>query len=124
MDLLESRYEVLLACFTQYAKIKTLTEIIPGDNYSNDKIQLETLLHILEDKNLRFYYLKKYEFEVKEKIKNAINAKEMETFFIEISNIQNEIKELCKIPKEYPFTLEQSLELFDFFASYFENCKK
>jgi hypothetical protein len=124
MDLIESRYEALHACFNQYAKLKIIVDFFPKKNYKYDFIKLESLIHILEDRNLRFFYLKKNEFEIKEKIKNTSNVSEMEKMMVELSNIENEIKNLNKVPEDYPFTLEESLTMFDFFETYSEKIRE
>lgn len=120
MDSIESRYELLYTCFQQYAKINTLLEIIPSGNYDFEANNLHSLLNLLDDKNLRFYHLQSYNFEIQEKLKNITDARTMEKLFRDQVIFEKEIKELNKIPVNYPFTLEQSLALFDFF----ENCSK
>jgi hypothetical protein len=120
MDSIESRYEILYACFQQYAKINTLLEIIPSGNYDFEANNLHSLLNLLDDKNLRFYHLQSYNFEIQEKLKNVTDARTMENLFKDQAIFEKEIKELNKIPVDYPFTLDQSLALFDFF----ENCSK
>jgi hypothetical protein len=120
MDSFRSRYELLLACFQQYAKIKALLEIIPSGDYNIEANKLESLLNLLNDNNLRFYYLQSYIFEIQEKIKNVIDAREMESLFKKQVEVEKEITDLNKIPVGYPFTLEQSLNLFDFFGECFE----
>lgn len=115
MDSIGSRYELLLACFQQYAKIKALLEIIPSGDYNSEANTLQSLLNLLNDKNLRLYHLQSYSFEIKENLKNVTDARTMEKLFKDQSNIEKEIETLNNIPVGYPFTLEQSLNLLDFF---------
>jgi hypothetical protein len=124
MDSIESRYEALYACFNQYARLKTIVDFFPKKEYKYDFVKLESLIHILEDRNLRFFYLKKQEFEIKEKIKNTPNVSEIEKMMVELSDIVKEVENLNKVPEDYPFTLEQSLELFDFFETFYEKSKE
>jgi hypothetical protein len=124
MDLIESRYEALHACFNQYARLKITLDFFPKKDYKYDFIKLESLVNILEDRNLRFFYLKKNEFEIKEKIKNSSNASTMEKLIVELSHIEKEVENLNTIPEDYPFTLEQSLELFDFFETFYNKIKE
>jgi len=124
MDLIESRYEALLACFNQYARLKTTVDFFPKKDYRYDMVKLESLVHILEDRNLRFFHLKKNEFEIKEKIKNTSDVNTVEKLIVELSIIDSEVKNLNKVPEDYPFTLEQSLTLFDFFETYSEKIRE
>ena len=115
MDSFESRYELLLACFEQYAKIKALLEIIPSGDYNSEANTLQSLLNLLNDKNLRLYHLQSYSFEIQDKLKHVTDARELESLFKDRSNIEKEIEKINKIPHGYPFTLEQSLSLLEFF---------
>lgn len=115
MDSIGSRYELLLACFQQYAKIKALLEIIPSGDYNSEANTLQSLLNLLNDKNIRLCHLQSYSFEIQENLKNVTDARTMEKLFKDQSNIEKEIETLNNIPVGYPFTLEQSLNLLDFF---------
>jgi hypothetical protein len=118
-----SRYQMLVECFTQYAKIKTLSEIVKGYYNEAENIKLGISLNILEDLNVRFFFVH-YELEkINEIIKNnsIVSAKELEDVYIRKADFENELTELAKCPEDYPFNLGQTLELFDFFKKYIDS---
>ena len=118
-----SRYEVLVDCFTQYAKIKTLSEIIKGYYNETENLKLGISLNTLEDLNVRFFCVH-YELEkINEIIKTnvIVSAKELEDLYIRKTDFENELTELAKCPEDYPFNLGQTLELFDFFKKYLDS---
>jgi hypothetical protein len=118
-----SRYQVLVDCFNQYAKMKALSEIIKGYYSEAENLKLGILLNVLEDLNVRFFCVH-YELEkINESIKNnsIVSSKELEDAYIRKTDFENELTELSKYPEDYPFSLGQTLELFDFFKKYLDS---
>ena len=120
---MSSRYEVLYDCFQQYAKIKALSEIIKGYYDENELLKLGVLLNILEDLNIRFFYLQGEKLKLEESMKNVPihDAKDLETLLLRKTEIETELNELTKCPENYPFTLGQTLDLFDYFKQCLDN---
>ena len=120
---MSSRYEVLYECFLQYAKIKTLSEIIKNYYDENELLKFGVLLNTLEDLNIRFFYLQGEILKIEESMKNIVSqdVKNLESNMLQKIEINTEITELSKLPENYPFTLGQTLELFDFFKQCLNN---
>jgi hypothetical protein len=61
---------------------------------------------------------------IEDKIKITVDAKELENLFNQKSEIDVNINKLNKIPEYYPFTIEQSLYLVDFFEEFQKGLKE
>jgi hypothetical protein len=118
-----SRYQVLIDCFNQYSRIKALSEIIKGYYSEAENLKLGISLNVLEDLNVRFFCVH-YELEkINEFIKSnsTVSAKDLEDAYIRKADFEKELVELTKSPEDYPFSLGQTLELFDFFKKYLDS---
>lgn len=124
MDILYSKYDLLCICVSEYAKLKLLWELFPAHDHTLKNGYLGFLVTYLHDTIELIWLYQKQVFEIEDKLKTTSDAKMMEQLFKSKTENENIIKKLCKIPENYPYTIEQSLYFFDFFEEFYIKIKQ